>query len=144
MQSKWKLVRRIIPALLWMLVIFVLSSRSGEEIDTVLPYFQTIMPWISDFNWGHFIAYFILAMTYDYALGQRANKIGWKIGIVLLCGLYGISDEYHQSFVGGRMMDAMDVRNDMIGAAIFVVFISIPKLQKKWAKLKAKNYEKKF
>ncbi|MGI2292906.1 VanZ family protein [Paenibacillus sp. GXUN7292] len=135
-KSKGKRIFRFIPALLWMTVIFVLSSRTGDEIDTVLPFFQSFMPWISDFNWGHYIAYFILALTFDFALGKKANRFVWKIAIVLLCGLYGITDEWHQSFVGGRMMDPVDVRNDMIGAAVFVAVIAIPPLQRAWSRLK--------
>ncbi len=119
------------PAIVWMAVIFWLSSKTGEEVDSVLPLFQKFMPWISDFNWGHFISYFILAFTYDLALGKRAGKWRWKVAIVLLCGLYGVSDEWHQSFVGGRMMDIIDVRNDMIGAAIWVLVAKIPFVKKK-------------
>lgn len=135
-KRKWKRVFKITPALLWMTVIFVLSSRTGDELDTALPFFQSFMPWISDFNWGHYIAYFILAMTFDFALGNKANRTFWKIVIVLLCGLYGITDEWHQSFVGGRMMDPVDVRNDMFGAAVFVAVIVIPPVQRVWSRLK--------
>ncbi|REK77845.1 VanZ family protein [Paenibacillus paeoniae] len=123
---------RFIPAVLWMAVIFALSSRTGDELNTVLPFFQKFFPGMTDFNWGHFVSYFILAAALDYGFGSRSDRLYMKIVIVLLCGLYGVSDEYHQSFVGGRMMDIIDVRNDMIGAAVWVIVVSIPFVRKGW------------
>lgn len=55
-----------------------------------------------------------------------------KAAIVLLCGLYGVTDEFHQSFVGGRMPDMMDIRNDMIGALFWTLLIAIPPLRRLW------------
>jgi len=134
--SGFRKISRFIPMVLWMTVIFILSSRTGDEVNTALPFFQSFMPWITDFNWGHYVAYFILALTMDYALGARAERIVWKAAIIVFCGLYGVSDEWHQSFVGGRMMDSMDVRNDMIGAACFVVLTAVPPIKKMWPKVK--------
>lgn len=123
---------RFIPALIWMGVIFWLSSRTGDEIGSVLPFFQKLFPGMTDFNWGHFVAYFILAAAFDYGFGKRSDRFSIKLLIILLCGLYGVTDEYHQLFVGGRMMDAADVRNDMIGAAIWCIVASIPFVKRRW------------
>ncbi|RIX50030.1 hypothetical protein D3P08_22115 [Paenibacillus nanensis] len=123
---------RFIPAIVWMAVIFALSSRTGDELNTVLPLFQKLFPGMTDFNWGHFIAYFLLAAAFDYGFGARADRFVMKLVLILLCGIYGVTDEIHQSYVGGRMMDMMDVRNDMIGAAIWTIMISIPFVRKKW------------
>lgn len=123
---------RFIPALLWMAVIFMLSSRTGDEVNTMLPFFQKLFPGMTDFNWGHFVSYFILAAALDFGFGARSDRLYMKVVIVLLCGLYGITDEYHQSFIGGRMMDIIDVRNDMIGAAIWTIVVSIPFLRNVW------------
>src|SRR5690242_17882158 len=80
---------RFIPAIVWMGVIYALSSRTGDEIGSILPFFQKYFPFITDFNWGHFVAYFILAMTLDYGIGARADRLGMKVAIVVLCGIYG-------------------------------------------------------
>lgn len=133
-QRRWV---RFIPAVLCMAVIFILSSRTGEELDTVLPWMQKLFPGMTDFNWGHYAAYFILAIALDFGFGAKADRVGTKLLIVLLCGLYGVTDEYHQSFVGGRMMDIMDLRNDMIGALTWTVIISIPPLRRIWRKIAA-------
>lgn len=130
---------RFLPAVLWMSVIFVLSSRTGEEINTVLPLFQRLFPYMTGFNWGHYVSYFILAMTLDFGIGPRAERLGMKVVIVLICGLYGVTDEFHQSFVGGRMMDAMDVRNDIIGAVVWTFIVAIPPIRRIWRRVISKS-----
>jgi len=126
---------RFIPACLWMAVIFYLSSKTGEELDQVIPFFQRYFPNMSDFNWGHYVSYFVLAMTFDFAFAEHSNQWRYKVAIVLLCTVYGITDEWHQYFVGGRMMDIMDVRNDFIGALLWTLIIKIPFLYSFWKKL---------
>ncbi|GLX68356.1 VanZ family protein [Paenibacillus glycanilyticus] len=125
---------RFAPAVIWMIVIFGFSSRTGDQMNTMLPFFQKLFPHMASFDWGHFLAYFILAAAIDYGIGRKANKISYKLLIIIACGVYGITDEYHQSFVGGRMTDIMDIRNDMIGAAIWVILASIPMIKKRWRK----------
>lgn len=57
-------------------------------------------------------------------LVTRAIAGGWSAPMsaatvvltVAVCGLYGVSDEYHQSFVPPRQPDARDVVADTIGA----------------------------
>ncbi|OUS76899.1 hypothetical protein B1748_09985 [Paenibacillus sp. MY03] len=126
---------RWLPAVVWMAVIFALSSRTGDELNTMLPFFQRWLPWMTDFNWGHFVAYFILAATFDYAIGGKAERPLIKVFIVVLCGLYGVTDELHQSWVGGRMMDAADVRNDCIGALGWTVVAAITPVKRLWRKV---------
>jgi len=126
---------RFIPALIWMVVIFLLSSQTGDDVGTLLPWFQKFVPAMTSFDWGHFLSYFILALTLDYGFGPKADRISWKVIIVLLCALYGVSDEFHQNFVEGRTPDINDVRNDTIGAALAVIVIAIPPIRKIWRKL---------
>ncbi|MBD2846219.1 VanZ family protein [Paenibacillus sp. IB182496] len=128
---------RWLPALLVMTVIFWLSSRTGDELDGVLPWMQRLLPWMQSFDWGHFVAYFALALAFDYALGARADAPRWKALIVLLCLLYGITDEYHQSFVAGRMPDPADLRNDTIGALAAVLLLAIAPIRRRWRKFAA-------
>lgn len=103
---------RISPALLCMAAIFALSSRSelpkppsvsGEVFSTM----------------GHFGAYFSLGITLWWALGlgrftpRTRILMAWGLAV-----LYGISDEFHQSFVPYRTPDIRDVLVDAIGAVI--------------------------
>lgn len=126
---------RVIPAILVMIVIFILSSRTSDDLNTLLPFFQKIIPNMKGFDWGHFIAYFILALAIDYSMGSKAESLYMKFLIIVLCGIYGLTDEYHQSFVGGRTPDFKDIRNDCIGAAIAVLIITIPTIRRRWRRL---------
>ncbi len=116
---------RWIPATIWMGIIFYLSHQSGDELGSLLPIFQIIAPWMQSFNWGHFIAYFILACTYYIALGPSAYHLKGKLFVIVLCLLYGITDEFHQSFVPNRSPDLLDLRNDVTGAALAMLFVSL-------------------
>ncbi|HHB76440.1 MAG TPA: VanZ family protein, partial [Desulfobulbus sp.] len=43
------------------------------------------------------------------------------ISVVIFCLLYGVSDEWHQSFVPGRTPDILDIAADTFGAAVMVL-----------------------
>ncbi|MBW7474215.1 VanZ family protein [Paenibacillus oenotherae] len=130
-RSKW----RFIPALAVMATIYMFSSRSGDDLNSVLPWFQKLFPAMQSFDWGHFVAYFGLALALDYGFGARGDSWKGKLLIVAICGIYGVTDEYHQSFVGGRSPDLWDIRNDCIGAAIAVLVIAIPAIRRRWRRL---------
>lgn len=123
---------RWLPALLWMGVIFWLSSRTGDQLGGIMPIFQKFLPFMSSFDWGHFVSYYILAMLLAFGFGARSDRWGFKALVVLLCILYGITDEYHQSFVNGRTPDAKDVRNDGIGALLAMLTLSVPFIKRRW------------
>ncbi len=140
MQTRRRIsIYRFIPAFLWMAIIFILSSRTGEQLDTVLPLFQKLFPFMDNFNWGHFVSYFLLAMLLDYGFGRRSELLSFKLLVILLCGVYGITDEYHQSFVGGRMLDSHDLRNDIIGATLWVIIGLLPPVKRLRSKLSRAN-----
>jgi len=123
-------VVRYLPAVAWMALIFYMSHQTANELNTLLPLFQKWLPAMQSFDWGHFILYFVLAITYYWALlPQSASRPG-KLAVVLLCLLYGVTDEFHQSFVPGRTPDVLDLRNDTIGAAIAMLVVSIPALDR--------------
>lgn len=119
----------------WMAVIYALSSRPADELDGMLPLFQRFIPGMTDFNWGHYAAYFILALTFEFAIGAASRRLLVKAAVVLVCVLYGVTDEYHQSFVAGRMPDSLDLLNDGIGAAAAVCFTALPGVRRIWCKL---------
>ena len=49
--------------------------------------------------------------------GSRAYRM---VGAVLFCSLYGISDEWHQSFVAGRDASVFDWLADTAGAILLL------------------------
>lgn len=119
---------RWVPAFVCMIVIFVLSNQSGDDLGTLLPYFQKLFPAMQSFDAGHFVAYFILGITFYWALLPRSLHVWGKMLVIVLCLLYGVSDEYHQSFVANRSPDIIDLRNDGIGAALAMLLLSVPAL----------------
>ncbi|MEK8129882.1 VanZ family protein [Paenibacillus filicis] len=126
MSHKW----RWLPSILWMAVIFYSSSRTGDDLGGWLDEIRLFLPWMEGFDWGHFISYFVLALTYLW--GIRPRRAGWAVKalVVLLCVLYGVTDEFHQSFVPGRTPDIADIRNDGIGALLAMLVVSIPKFSR--------------
>jgi VanZ family protein len=90
-----------------MLVIFAASSRPR------VPYQEDVPDWIS-----HPAVYLVLAWLACRAFGAGVPSGGPLAAVVFaFCVAYGISDEWHQSFVPGRTADPWDVVKDAIGAA---------------------------
>jgi VanZ family protein len=123
-------VLRWLPSILWMAAIFYFSSRTGSDLGGWLDEIRLLIPWMEGFDWGHFVSYFVLALTFLW--GIRPRRAGWgvKLLVVLLCVLYGVTDEYHQSFVPGRTPDVADIRNDGIGAFLAMLVVSIPRISR--------------
>jgi len=136
-----KLLIRWSPSILVMAAIFLFSHRTGDDLNSLLPFFQKWVPWMEGFDWGHFIAYFVLSLTYLWALSGPRPGPGVMISVLLLCLVYGATDEYHQTFVEGRMADWKDLRNDGIGAAAALLMVSLPGMSRLYSKLPhAKKY----
>lgn len=125
MKFRWV---RFLPAVLWMAVIFWLSSRTGSELGALFPYVERWFPWLDGFNFGHFVAYFILAILLWFGFGSHRFSI--KVLVVALSTLYGVSDEFHQMFVEGRTADWIDIRNDAIGATLAMITVSLPPIRR--------------
>ena len=102
-------------ALGWMGVIFWLSAQPDLPSPVELPYGDKL---------SHFTAYGILSSL--YLLSMRRSG-GYTLGQVLLAAglatLYGVSDEWHQSFVPGRSPDLWDVVADASGALAAAFFL---------------------
>lgn len=70
---------------------------------------------------AHAMVYGLLAASFLYALPERFKDSFpglTMLSTVIFCLLYGLSDEYHQSFVPGRLQDSMDLIADTIGAIV--------------------------
>lgn len=72
---------------------------------------------------AHASVYFVLAILLMYTLlitnhNQHKKLLLTMILSILICFLYAITDEYHQTFVKGRTGQFSDVLIDTIGASI--------------------------
>ena len=120
----------------WMLVIFYISSLSQKEIGPGgtfdLEPFASIGRALPSIQ-VHLIIYTVLAWLMQATLHSFNNSNGriwpWALVSVTFAILYGMTDEFHQSFVGGRSPSVMDVVWDGLGAvsaaATLGYFISI-------------------
>lgn len=96
-----------------MSLIFFLSHLPGKDLH--LPNIINIDKLL------HCLAYSVLGLGYLISLPplwwQRYR--GLVAGsVVLFCLLYGVSDEFHQSFVPGRSVSGVDVVADVVGGIV--------------------------
>ena len=105
-------------AIAWMGLIFFLSSLSGEEASQRLE--SGAVSWLGDLrSYGaHIVLYAVLAALIQVALWAWSLELQlrWVIVAAVLASLFGISDEYHQSFVTGRSATLVDGLVDSIAA----------------------------
>ncbi|MBU0944040.1 MAG: VanZ family protein [Proteobacteria bacterium] len=101
---------RIVPMALVMGTIFLLSHQSGDSLS--LPTFPG-----AD-KIAHMLAYGALALTilWFFAKDGLLNPGRVVVYTTLFCLFYGISDEYHQSFIALRSVSGLDLVADTAGA----------------------------
>lgn len=99
-------------ALGWMATLYVLSSQSTPELDLGFSGQDKLM---------HLGAYGLLGLLCIGAL-PRPSDGGYGLRQVALAAavaaLYGLSDEWHQSFVPGRSADLLDLVADAAGGLL--------------------------
>ena len=100
-------------AICWMSLIFYLSSLSGQEVSQ--PFQLKPAPLI-----GHVILFSGLAAFLQLAIRGWNFEVNlrWVIAVAMFSSLFGISDEYHQSFVSGRHASIADASIDSISATV--------------------------
>jgi VanZ family protein len=96
----------VVTAIVWMGVIFSLSALPGSALPGRFS------------GLGHFTVYTVLGLLYCAALGKRRTWWHALAIAVVLASLYGVTDEFHQSFVPGRTPDVLDWLVDTVGAAV--------------------------
>jgi len=112
-------LRYWLPVLLWMGVIFVVSSRPrlpchpNDTVDLVVK------------KAGHLSEYGALAFLLWRAISKER---GWPVlpslgGAFFLSLLYAASDEFHQTFVPGRDGTLTDVGLDALGALLALCLV---------------------
>jgi hypothetical protein len=118
----WRLISTV-SAAGWMGIIFYLSSYSPVDL----------LPRVEQFSWlgkwrevvGHLVLYGVLGALLLITLWSwvvaSSHKIKWALVAICLGILYGVLDEYHQSFVPGRTATAIDVFVDVLGVTIGVM-----------------------
>jgi len=108
---------KMVPMLVVMGTIFYLSHQPGGTFD---------LPELINFDkLLHAVAYGVLAATILLAMPawlKTKSLALTALVAVLICFLYGISDEFHQSFIPGRFVSGWDVTADVCGASMVAWF----------------------
>ncbi len=103
------------PAVVLMMLIFLVSDISEPPQTSGL----------SAAN-AHGIVYAVLgALMLRGVAGGRWDRVTIRstVGAVALTAAYGITDEWHQSFVPARMAELQDLMADTVGAVIGVMIV---------------------
>lgn len=114
----------ILLVIIWMILIFIMSSFNSTEssnqsnfiVDIIANIFNTTNINILSLiirKLAHFTEYFILGILVYNLIHSYDKKI--YIGIII-CVLYAISDEIHQLFVPGRSCQLLDILIDSMGS----------------------------
>ena len=127
-----------LPVFIWLGVIFAGSTDifSTEHTSRYLvPFLRWLDPQISPTainaiqsairKLGHLIEYAILAALFWRALRDGTN-LGAKVSLLFIavwfvCGIFAVTDEFHQSFVASRTASPHDVLIDVCGALIGIL-----------------------
>jgi len=78
----------------------------------------------------HAGAYFVLAFFVLRSFRHFSGSLPVLVlSSLVFSSLYGLSDEWHQSFVAGRMSDVNDWLADTLGASLFLILFCCYKLR---------------
>ncbi len=106
----------------YMSAIIAVSSIPGKKV-----------PELMNDKLGHFLAYFFLALLVAAALaGFRTPTSHWvrMVSALLFTCAFGISDEWHQSFVPGRFAGLDDFVADALGASTSIAGLAMLMMRK--------------
>ncbi len=113
-------MKSYIPVVIIMATIFALSHTPGDQ----LPLPQNIFALDKFF---HTIAYTALGLSAIFAVRTRfaQEQRSTSLYVLLFCLAYGISDEFHQSFIAYRTPSLLDVFADITGGILAVSIVTL-------------------
>lgn len=96
------------PAAAWAAALFLLSARPDVGVPVTFPWGDKI---------GHLVLFGILGAALAYGR-VHARRAPTHLTLILTGSLYGLADEWHQSFVPGRDASAGDLLADVTGVVL--------------------------
>ena len=109
---------RWLPFILCVSGVFYLSSQPGNTLgEEPFPHWDKA---------AHFCAFFVLITCLGYAIGKKRICTRPKLCFLILIGfgiLFGVSDEWHQSFVPNRDVSGYDLLADVSGSFVGALFV---------------------
>jgi len=138
-ESNHNLIKYWLPVILWMGVIFGMSTRTFSSEHTsrfIVPLLNFLFPWLSTQYVDlihelirkavHVAEYFILGLLLFRAFRSDSSqkwRPQWTIYAVIGVMLYAACDEFHQSFVDSRGASLADVVIDSAGGVLSQIMI---------------------
>jgi VanZ family protein len=104
-----------IPAVLVMGLLFFFSSRAGGHNPWLQPPMDKVIHWL---------AYFVLGFSFCVWIRYRRwmeSPLRYGLIVFFVVALFGMSDEFHQSFVPNRQVSLADWIADVAGGASAVL-----------------------
>lgn len=139
-----KKIKYFIPAIMWMIFIFIMSHTNGNDSSNQSNFIaQIILRFINiDLNTltfvirkiAHMCEYALLFLLIYYGLHKTFKYQYYLLISLILTFLYACSDEFHQTFISGRSGQFKDVLIDTIGMIIMFSIIYL------WQKEKNSNH----
>jgi VanZ family protein len=114
-----RLLSLFLPPFVMMAVIFLLSAQSADPDH---PLWEVLVRKLA-----HVTEYFVLTLAWWRAFSGLSSRVSMSqalAGAVAVSLLYASSDEFHQTFVGGRHGTPVDVLIDTIGVALACWLVS--------------------
>lgn len=153
--QRWTRYLTLLPALIWMTVIFYMSAKNGEAsasmsgsiAETITGLLEKIRndsiqeqaAFVEMLAFGvrklaHMAEYGILFLCVYFAVKHLSEKTGRIYKYLISAAFaffYACTDELHQMFVSGRCGTPVDVLIDMVGVLLtFLLFLAFQ--DKKW------------
>lgn len=94
-------------------LVFWVSHQPSVPLPDSFPYFDKII---------HAVTYFVMASLTCRCFSYFSKKTCYQT--ILFCMLFGATDEWHQSFIVGRLADPYDWAADTLGATIAVLLFT--------------------
>jgi len=108
-----------LPSVLWAAVIFFFSNQEtlpGFEVSVLDFLFKK-----SAHMFVYAVLYFLIFRAYQKSSPEMFKKNKYLIPI-LICFLYSMTDEIHQSFIPGRYSTIRDMGYDMLGLSSVLLY----------------------
>ncbi len=109
-----KILKFWFPPAIYSGIIFYISS---------IPHLSVPLSGMDFDKFVHIIEYMPLGLLVSRAFYNTKKGIGLRsvyLWAVILCFVYGISDEFHQFFVAGRDSSVFDLLADLVGSILGV------------------------
>jgi len=114
------LLKYVAPVLVWLVLIFYLSSQPGLKAGVVW-FWEIILRKLAHFG-EYAVLFFLLHRWFHQGCSwSRGKAAGWAIA---LAWLYSFSDEGHQLLVAGRSARLVDVWVDLLGILFMAGWLS--------------------